>query len=247
MWNYDIAFSWDRNNRGAPISYEPRLSGRKFYWQHKRLRWDRIIAQNQTDDNGKLISRSNLNNTIRPIKPCSRETGNGNPEYSFKFEVYFERVSEDELEKLIAVLHLGGTGYHSIGHGKPFGLGSSKIEVDGVKVRKLTLENEKVVRNFDDYEGWKDCRAKSLTEVFGADYHVKQMAALCSVHDFGQVTIDYPRPENEVESCKWFVYNRGKSNKLIIKQVLPELPDNADSLDDRSLAEKVSLERNRRY
>jgi len=245
MWNYDTAFSWAGYSRGNPISsYTPRLSGRKFYWQHNEFRWESIVAQEQWDDKGCPVHRSSLNNTIRPIKPCHAMAGKENPEYSFKFNVFFERVTKDELDKLIAVLRLGGTGYHSIGHGKPFGMGSAKIEVDNVKVRSLTAENGGIVRSLDKYEGLKACMSATLTDVFGTAHYVRQTVAMCASHNFSPILIDYPRPEKEDESYKWFVNNRGRNNTPKIRDVLPELPDNTDKLKDAVLANAVSLEKN---
>ena len=205
-----------------------------------------IIVQEQWDEKGKPIHRSNLNNTIRPIKPCNTEAGKDNPDYNFKFNVFFERVTKDELDKLIVVLRLGGTGYHSIGHGKPFGMGSAKIEVDSVKVRSLAAKNGVIARSLDNYEGLAACKSATLTDVFGTAQNVRQTAAMCAVHNFGYTPIDYPRPENEDESYKWFVNNRGRSNTPVIRDVLPELPDNADKLNDMVLANAVSLDKNRR-
>ena len=69
---------------------------------------------------------------------------------------------------------------------------------------------------------------------------------MCASHNFSPILIDYPRPENEDASYIWFVNNLGWNNKPKIRDVLPELPDNADKLKDTVLANAVSLEKNRR-
>jgi len=123
-------------------------------------------------------------------------------------------------------------------------MGSAKIEVDDVKVRTLAADNGEIIRSLNSYGALATCKAKSLIDVFGSAYYVRQMVALCKVHDFIPTPIDYPRPRNGSESYKWFVNNRGGSNKPIIRQVLPEVPDNADALRDSVLAGVVSLEEN---
>ena len=238
MWNYDFSFKWNGDRRGTLItSYKPRVNGRKFYWQHKPFSLNNITTMNQ----------SIRNSTIHPIKPCKKEAGNGNPDYSFVFEVYFERLTKVELNRLIAVLQLrldeNKTGYHSIGHGKPFGMGSVKIMIDNILVRKLSIDNESIHRSLIEYDEMEHCQTQSLVQTFGDKKYVRQVMTICDVHDF-KYPIIYPVPEDGRESYNWFVYNRRSNNKPIIDQILPEVPSNGSSLNTNELAEIIALLKN---
>ena len=117
------------------------IAGRKYYWHHN----DGKIKNSVTNDN------QNMTYTIQTVKENS----------VFKFEVYFDRIPEDALKKLLFALTLGensaDSNYcHKVGHGKPIGLGSAKITVDSVKIRSFSdgiyqendyIWNEKELRN----------------------------------------------------------------------------------------------------
>ena len=89
------------------------IRGRKFYWHH---------ASENTDIN-------NADTTIEGIKSGI-----------FSFSVYYEDLTEAQLEHVLWLLCLGeneeeGEYCFKIGHGKPLGYGSAKIIVDGYKER----------------------------------------------------------------------------------------------------------------
>ena len=57
------------------------------------------------------------------------------PGAEFRFDIYYDGVTEDQLEKLMWCVHFGenrkdGDLCHKIGHGKPLGLGSVKIVIE---------------------------------------------------------------------------------------------------------------------
>lgn len=63
----------------------------------------------------------------------------------FKFDIYFDKVTEDELKRLVWIVALGenneNSNYqHKIGHGKPLGLGSIKMTVDSIETRTFDIE-----------------------------------------------------------------------------------------------------------
>lgn len=91
------------------------IRGRKFYWHH---------ASENTDIN-------NADTTIEGIKSGI-----------FSFSVYYEDLTETQLEHVLWLLCLGeneedGKYCFKIGHGKPLGYGSVKIIVDGYKERTV--------------------------------------------------------------------------------------------------------------
>ncbi len=91
------------------------IRGRKFYWHH---------ASENTDIN-------NADTKIEGIKSGT-----------FYFSVYYEDLTETQLEHVLWLLCLGeneeeGKYCFKIGHGKPLGYGSVKIIVDGYKERTV--------------------------------------------------------------------------------------------------------------
>lgn len=91
------------------------IRGRKFYWHH---------ASENTDIN-------NADTTIEGIKSGI-----------FSFSVYYEDLTETQLEHVLWLLCLGenkedGKYCFKIGHGKPLGYGSVKIIVYGYKERTV--------------------------------------------------------------------------------------------------------------
>lgn len=232
MWNYDFAFDWDpASGQSTPkrikSDYQPRISGRKFYWQHKEFKW-------KTDE------KTKRNTTIRALRPCREMSDSSTgPDYRFKFTVYYDKLSLEERNQLVAVLQLGEQGYHSLGHGKPLGLGSAKIVVDNIIERKLALKNGAICRQVIPLG---NPPVGPLHKVFGKDaeleYIAKQVEIMTSVHNF-KAPIEYPTPPGNDKVYAWFVENRGINNKPKIKQTLPELP----TVLDEHLEDAVSLKK----
>jgi hypothetical protein len=214
-WHYDFAVTKRGNRTEVLPGYRPRISGRKFYWQHDSFSWARAATNEATKRNA----------TVRALKP----------KLSFQFTVYFERLHQKELDELLATLTLGGAGHcHSLGHGKPLGLGSVSIAVDSAARRELTVADGTIRRT------WEPCdtTVKPLREVFceakyGAElaYIAKQMETVTALHDF-EGMIDYPRPLGGQEIYRWFALNRG-AMRPEIRYVLPELPVSAERLKER--------------
>ena len=93
------------------------LAGRKYYWHNTKV--NAYLEENSRNQKGERNSSMEL-------------MGTGS---SFRFEVYYNGLTETELDQLIWTLTLGentekGVFCHKIGHGKPIGLGSVKITVE---------------------------------------------------------------------------------------------------------------------
>ncbi|MDR1542760.1 MAG: hypothetical protein LBU32_33260 [Clostridiales bacterium] len=58
----------------------------------------------------------------------------------FKFKLYFEDITKDELEWLIFCLDLFGKGRHRIGKGRTIGMGTARIDANTVTLRKYLLQ-----------------------------------------------------------------------------------------------------------
>lgn len=129
IWNYDDCCA---NNNCIEIL------GRKFYWH----------SENYNKYYKKAIKPNKRNTTIRTVTK----------DIEFQFNIYYEKITEDELQKLLWVLTIGeneinGKMCHKIGGAKPLGFGSVKIKVNKVKKRKFNFRNGTIVReskNLDD-------------------------------------------------------------------------------------------------
>ncbi len=112
------------NGRSLPYpqSYDDKnveIAGRKFYWHNKKAAQDSSIYS--AGDN----NRNNMNSTMDLVMPGAE----------FCFDVYYDGITGEQLEKLMWCLNFGenqkdGDLCHKLGHGKPLGLGSVKIVIE---------------------------------------------------------------------------------------------------------------------
>lgn len=116
------------------------IRGRKFYWHISKAAVDSSVY---SDTKGLATQR---NSTVELINP-------GN---EFEFSVYYDGITAEQLEVLKYVLMLGGNdnnNMHKIGHGKPIGLGSVKIQVINDKRRMVSPDSysvkKELVQNAD--------------------------------------------------------------------------------------------------
>ncbi len=204
-----------RSMDGKPdkdISYDNdayTIRGRKFYWHN--MKKDSYI-----DTTGKEGER---NASVELVKEGSR----------FRFSVYYDNLSDDEVNKLIWTLTLGenvedGKQCHKIGHGKPIGLGSVKIVVKSINDRKYENGSYSVshIENPTTEEGlFTDEKAisqiKMITRLDACTYPVDYPGI---VDERGK---RYIYGGNNRASHQWFTTNfsLGKSPE----KMLPEIDD----------------------
>ena len=184
-----------------------KIAGRKYYWHHN----DKTIKSSANNGSENMIYQVEL------VKPKS----------VFRFEVYFDRIPETALKKLLFAITLGentadSPHCHKVGHGKPIGLGSAKIIADSVKVRTfsdgLYLE--------DDYI-WNP---EELRKVFANQKNVDNVLKVTDFNAVNGKDIQYPTTNPDGgEIFKWFSENRnglrsiGKPMEYYCK--LPSLKD----------------------
>ena len=112
------------------------IRGHKQYWR-QNVDIDTLKAAN-TDG-----TKPNVETTFNPLKEKT----------AFRFRVYFENLTKIELGALALVLTLGGDEnlYHSLGMGKPYGLGAVKLTLE-----QLTLIDRKhrYTTLFDEDGAW---------------------------------------------------------------------------------------------
>ena len=95
---------------------------------------------------------------LDPKKIDSKMEGIGIDEGSFRFKVYFENLTQEQLNELATLLCLGennknGNLCFKLGHGKPLGFGSAKIVIESLEERTF------------EYTGHKQMEEQSNSEV----------------------------------------------------------------------------------
>lgn len=185
------------------------VRGRKFYWHNPKAANDPSVYTNKGED----VSRSSEMELL--------DTGS-----KFEFKVYYDGITDEQLETLAWALTLGDNDPSSkycikIGHGKPIGLGSSKIII-----------TECVERNVDVTNG-----SYSVTDVSKEDLNKyiesgKNLVSknigyneLIQIADFNGakgLEVRYPyikdngnyRKVNDIASHKWFTENKKQGRPL---------------------------------
>ena len=119
------------------------IRGRKYYWHIPKAAENAEIYKDKT--------ATNRNSTMELIN-----TGN-----EFQFSVYYDSITEDQLRVLKYVLSLEDDKHmHKLGHGKPLGLGSVKIQIldDRRKVNDLNMDNYCINKQRIDNNSIKDIK-----------------------------------------------------------------------------------------
>ena len=122
---------------------------------------------------------------------------------TFEFEVYFDRISIEQLKQLYTALTFGDTSNgplcHKIGHGKPIGFGSVKIIV-----------TEAVIRSFTDSDGYiTDGSFLEQIKPVALPPDVRKAVDYNSVKG---LKIDYPK-DDKGNIYGWFSKNRPPADK----------------------------------
>lgn len=220
-WNYD--YYVDNWNKKEYHDYKLEIRGRKFYWHGvHRVSRDKLYGKCPTewrdkDSDGKLTRRV----AVRPLKEGVK----------FKFRVYYDRISEKELQTLLWVLTVGGNDDdvergHKLGMGKPLGLGSVKIVPKRIIERKFAPVSCEY--RLDDRRPLPAAFDISTT-LFDDDStqleYIKKIMELKPGFKRG-AGVEYPCLSNKkenTESFKWFVGNRQVPMKPDIDQELADI------------------------
>ena len=199
FWTYDYYVTREVSNK-EPIMICPEINGRKFYWHQMNPQ----LSRNE-DPNTQ-------NATIRPLKSG----------VYFEGEIYFEKLTKEELDKLIYIVNAGDNqdieikehGY-KLGHAKPLGLGSIALSVDQVFLRKnaMDVENRSIIYRELLYmgEASENIRASESWTEPEIDKEIKTnfeiMTNFHYVEGFKGKMVDYPRLEGEGDIYSWFTKN----------------------------------------
>lgn len=191
------------------------IRGRKFYWHH---------ASENTDIN-------NADTTIEGIKSGI-----------FSFSVYYEDLTEAQLEHVLWLLCLGenkedGKYCFKIGHGKPLGYGSVKIIVDGYKERTVEDGNYVLRSNSQSDVNNKVAKVDLFKNATDTDFkNVTDLKHVLNFNTLNKKEVSYPyvldgegkrsSDPNDVNmsSAKWFSENMklgGKEATVLYKLSYP--------------------------
>ena len=176
--------------------------GRKMYWHSKP-------AKDSTPNN--------MNNTVEAVNGC------------FNFKIYFEEITQQQLNTLIWIISLGenkkdGTKLHKLGHARPLGYGSVKLQVVSQNVRKPMFNKEN--GNIEVELEHKSHDELNIPSRLNAGSKAEK--CLLNLADFNYIPEDipvmYPREKRKDEDniYTWFANNR-KNPKYV--KTLPEPDD----------------------
>lgn len=189
------------------------IRGRKYYWHNPNLAESDYIAVDDKDRN--IKEKTKRNGTYELV----------GKESLFKFRIYYDEITEEQLDELMWLVSLGenekeGNMCYKIGHGKPLGLGSVKMIVDTKNERSFNLD-----------EGYRiSCEEGNINDYISSisvNFNKTIMDEFLSICRFDAITdkISYPYIEkvyddaffekHDLEAHKWFVeFKKKKENVL---------------------------------
>lgn len=207
----------DKKDRGDRIlGYDDgvEIAGRKFYWHNIKAAEDANIYETK--------EKKEMNSSLELVLPGAE----------FVFDIYYDGITQEQLEKLIWCIHFGENRLnsplaHKIGRGKPLGLGSVK----------MIIENQ-LERTFDNGEYiWE---RKELGDSC-LDWNFKNRDVILKVVNLHtlekghnkNVSVRYPyievmrgvvpKSENDTASHKWFSsYKKDREEKRRLPYVTEE-------------------------
>ncbi len=188
---------WSYDKENGNILNNPK--GRKYYWHNSRKDAYKVDASLK---NGGKTER---NATMELVSAGQ----------TFKFDIYFDRITDEQLNELKWAVTLGENKKDSkycykIGHGKPIGLGSVKIMIEEIETRSFCIAEQKyeVVKEKQDKEEQK---TMGLPESIPLSNSVKSMLKIMDFEINGKnLLISYPfiddakENDNNYASHQWF-------------------------------------------
>ncbi len=187
-----------------------RIAGRKYYWHNntRSITSDSTAEENNMDSRVGLLKKDN----------------------EFSFDIFFDRITEKMLRKLVFAVNLGendieGTQCHKLGYGKPIGLGSVKIAADKITVRSFTGGN------YIETD-MTSIASDNNSTLFGSAANVQNVLRVTDFNAVDGALITYPCTNQSTDIFKWFAENRGglRTGKPSYKQKLPQPLNNNQTL-----------------
>lgn len=206
-WNFDFYGEKVKDSNGKDHTEyhdldEAAPRGRKMYWHGP-------VAQD--------AAKGRMNSTMEALRG------------SFRFRVYFDEITKEQLQDLIWVITLGenrkdSTKQHKLGHAKPLGYGSVKLVVTEKVIRSISADADSIEINTDIEK-----RCEAIQAEPGKELDRDAMKNLLIMCDTGSVSEDipimYPKEvdnKNRESIYMWFAKNRVNPDTL---KTLPEPSD----------------------
>lgn len=127
FWTYEYYV----DSKGNVHKNRAGVNGRKFYWHHADFKMEDCTAE-----------PNKMNKTIRPLKE----------NICFKGKIYFQNLSERELNTLCYLVNAGDDGEldkkehgYKLGAAKPLGFGSVAMYIDSVLLRRIVQTEEETI------------------------------------------------------------------------------------------------------
>lgn len=213
----------DKYDARNPVNYDDglKIRGRKFYWHSNDF-----MSHICKEGNGK-IAATPRNTTINLIDLGKQ----------FTFNIYFDKISKEQLDELIWSLNFGENNKdsilcHKLCHGKPLGLGSAKITVESIRIRSY---NDGIYA-IKPYPYTNICEPKFVKKNVCT---INDLKEICTFKDREMCYPFITNPkgfsvkDNDKAAHKWFYENKngGMNGKLGIGgrdwdvQLLPSIKD----------------------
>lgn len=213
--SFEFYLSGNERNSLGPDSSNVTIAGRKFYWHAPQ----NVITKDDdfSKEHPKMATRMQL------VKKGAE----------FTFSVFYDRITEDQLKKLVFALDLGenfagSSRCHKLGHGKPVGLGSVKITVDSITKRSFENGAYSVSDITEETVGAANTGMFQPTPEFNAF-----ITKVVNLNYVAKKEVDYPRETAGGDIFKWFADNRGSLRSegyIRLNNHLPKITDADPSL-----------------
>ena len=202
-WNFDFYGKTEKDRNGISHTRyydmeKARPRGRKMYWHGKPYTESAVTK---------------LNTTMASAEGTS-----------FTFRVYFDEISDSQLNSLIWVLTLGDNDgkspyQHKLGHAKPLGYGSVKLIITGGSIRKIVTDTDQIrlsiePLNINRILNEINSRLKSDKDEYLEAALVNDILKMSDIHAAGDVPVAYPRGEDQ-KIFSWFSENRIRSDEVL--------------------------------
>lgn len=194
FWNVDFKSKFNpKKNATTPLEDgEIQIRGRKFYWHF----------QPKPHTN---VEKTKRNVSVRPLKKNLK----------YKFKVYFDNLTQEQLEHLCFSISLGNdTDYaQKLGLGKPLGYGSVKIKTDQVIYKEVSPQTWNYqLKTYQPHMTMKEILSSMSEE---QRYAIPQMLDLYFIKE---PIVAYPKNNENGKIFEWFQMNKKQRDE---KKVLP--------------------------
>ena len=179
FWTYDYYIE-----NGEIHFYKPDeiiIRGRKFYWHQPEMKIQ-------------CFEPDKMNVTVRPLKKA----------VEFGGKVYFERITQKQLNQLAFILNCGENGEYDykMGMAKPLGYGSVHTKVESVELRCIVSDENGLEYSVEPYETQNTYEDNGFSKTAKESFEIMMSFDVLKGRE-----VTYPITENQrqgEEGFKWF-------------------------------------------